>query len=53
MFSLVSLSQCDYKKSTNDTIREMFEKGLDILNLWLSIVIYNILLGYCRCYHSK
>ena len=53
MFSFVSLSQCECKNSLSDAVREMFEKFLGILNLWISIVIYNILLQCGKCYHSK
>lgn len=49
IFSFVSLSRCEDKNSVSDAVQEMYEKFLGILNLWISIVIYNILLGYGKC----
>lgn len=36
-----------------DTVQKRFEGLLGILNLWISTVMFNILLGFGKCYHSK
>ena len=44
MLSFVSLNQCACENSLSDAVYEMFEKFLGVLNLWISMVVYNILL---------
>lgn len=51
-FSFVSLSWREYKNSMSDAVQEIYEKFLGIFNLWISIVIYNILLGMVNV-HSE
>jgi hypothetical protein len=44
-FSFILLNQCECKNSMSNAVQETFEKLLSTLNLWISTVIYNILLG--------
>lgn len=52
IFPFVSLSQCEYKNRVSDAVQEMYEKFLGTLNLWISIVIYNIYLDMVNV-HSE